>query len=99
LRAELAGQSSAERDRTLTDVVRTQVASVLGYADGNDIAATRAFRELGFDSLTAVELRNRLNEATGLTLPAAIAFDHPNVRDLARHLREQLVDDTAEELS
>ncbi|MEH0449027.1 SDR family NAD(P)-dependent oxidoreductase [Streptomyces sp. B21-102] len=97
LRAELAGQSSAERDRTLTDVVRTQVAAVLGYADGSDIAATRAFRELGFDSLTAVELRNRLNEATGLTLPAAIVFDHPNVRDLARHLRGQLVDDTAEE--
>ena len=97
LRAELAGQSSAERDRTLTDVVRTQVAAVLGYADGNDVAATRAFRELGFDSLTAVELRNRLNEATGLTLPAAIVFDHPNVRDLARHLRGQLVDDTAEE--
>ncbi|MFI1510877.1 SDR family NAD(P)-dependent oxidoreductase, partial [Streptomyces sp. NPDC020597] len=99
LRAELAGQSSAERDRTLTDLVRTQVAAVLGHADGSDIAATRAFRELGFDSLTAVELRNRLNEATGLTLPAAIAFDHPNIRDLARQLRGQLVDDSAEQPS
>ncbi|MEW1648179.1 type I polyketide synthase [Streptomyces sp. NPDC091219] len=97
LRAELAGLNTAERDRALTDVVRTQVAAVLGYADGTDVAATRAFRELGFDSLTAVELRNRLNKATGLALPATIVFDHPNVRDLVRHLRGHLVDDTAEE--
>ncbi|MEU8696012.1 SDR family NAD(P)-dependent oxidoreductase, partial [Streptomyces sp. NPDC048665] len=99
LRAELAGLSAPERERTLTDVVRTQVAAVLGYADGSEVAATRAFRELGFDSLTAVELRNRLNEATGLALPATIVFDHPNVRDLVRHLRGHLVDDTTEEPS
>ncbi|WP_326756098.1 SDR family NAD(P)-dependent oxidoreductase [Streptomyces hirsutus] len=97
LRAELAALPAAERDRVLTDVVRAQVAAVLGYADGDDIAATRAFRELGFDSLTAVELRNRLNEATGLALPATIVFDHPNVRDLVRHLRGHLVDDGADE--
>ncbi|MFE1459451.1 SDR family NAD(P)-dependent oxidoreductase, partial [Streptomyces sp. NPDC058735] len=97
LRAELAALPAAERDRALTDVVRAQVAAVLGYADGNDIAATRAFRELGFDSLTAVELRNRLNEATGLALPATIVFDHPNVRDLVRHVRGYLVDDISEE--
>ncbi|MFF1279156.1 SDR family NAD(P)-dependent oxidoreductase, partial [Streptomyces marokkonensis] len=97
LRAELAALPAAERDRALTDVVRAQVAAVLGYADGDDIAATRAFRELGFDSLTAVELRNRLNEATGLALPATIVFDHPNVRDLVRHLRGHLVDDLADE--
>ncbi|MGW6295393.1 type I polyketide synthase, partial [Streptomyces sp. NPDC055058] len=97
LRAELAALPAAERDRMLTDVVRAQVAAVLGYADGGDIAATRAFRELGFDSLTAVELRNRLNAATGLALPAPIVFDHPNVRDLVRHLRGHLIDDSADE--
>ncbi|XIG73307.1 polyketide synthase [Streptomyces sp. SGAir0957] len=97
LREQLAALPAAERERALTDVVRTQVAAVLGYADGNDVAATRAFRELGFDSLTAVELRNRLNEATGLALPATIVFDHPNVRDLVRHLRGHLIDDSADE--
>ncbi|WP_435613584.1 type I polyketide synthase [Streptomyces sp. bgisy159] len=97
LRAELAALPPAERDRALTDVVRTHVAAVLGYAQGDDIAATRAFRELGFDSLTAVELRNRLNEATGLALPATIVFDHPNVRELVRHLRGHLADDRAAE--
>ncbi|MFM9700081.1 type I polyketide synthase [Streptomyces europaeiscabiei] len=97
LRAELAALSAAERDRALADVVRGQVAAVLGHSDSNDIPPTRAFRELGFDSLTAVELRNRLNEATGLALPATIVFDHPNIRDLVRHLRGQLVDDSADE--
>ncbi|WP_128382561.1 type I polyketide synthase, partial [Streptomyces cavernae] len=91
LRAELAGMPDPERDRVLSDLVRGEVAGVLGHADGADIAVTRAFRELGFDSLTAVELRNRLNSATGLGLPATIVFDHPNVRDLVRFLRTSLV--------
>ncbi|MEU3984637.1 type I polyketide synthase [Streptomyces sp. NPDC026672] len=93
LRAELAGMAAAERERTLSELVRTEVAGVLGHADGSEIAVTRAFREMGFDSLTAVELRNRLNSATGLGLPATIVFDHPNVRDLVRFLRTSLVPD------
>ncbi|MHB9864444.1 type I polyketide synthase [Streptomyces sp. YIM S03343] len=93
LRAELAAMSPAERDRTLSELVRTEVAGVLGHADGTDIAVNRAFRELGFDSLTAVELRNRLNSATGLGLPATIVFDHPNIRELVRFLRAGLVPD------
>ncbi|MEU6540508.1 type I polyketide synthase [Streptomyces sp. NPDC047000] len=93
LRAELAAMNPAERDRTLSDLVRTEVAGVLGHADGADIAVNRAFRELGFDSLTAVELRNRLNAATGLGLPATIVFDHPNIRELVRFLRTGLVPD------
>ncbi|WP_199836176.1 type I polyketide synthase, partial [Streptomyces sp. TP-A0356] len=93
LRSELARMPDAERDRALSDLVRTEVAGVLGYADAAEIAVTRAFREMGFDSLTAVELRNRLNSTTGLGLPATIVFDHPNVRDLVRHLRTLLVDE------
>ncbi|WP_405887196.1 SDR family NAD(P)-dependent oxidoreductase [Streptomyces sp. NBC_01136] len=96
LRAELAGMSAAERDRALSELVRSEVAGVLGFADSAEIAVTRAFRDMGFDSLTAVELRNRLNSATGLGLPATIVFDHPNVRDLVRLLRTRLApEDTA----
>ncbi|MEV5432412.1 type I polyketide synthase [Streptomyces sp. NPDC052701] len=95
LRAELAALSGTERDRRLSDLVRVEVAGALGYTDPGDIPATRAFRELGFDSLTAVDLRNRLNAATGLALPATTVFDHPTVRDLVRHLRTLLTDDAA----
>ncbi|NKI45486.1 type I polyketide synthase [Streptomyces physcomitrii] len=97
LRAELAPLGAAERDRTLTELVRTEVAAALGYTDSGEISVSRAFRELGFDSLTAVELRNRLNTATGLALPATIVFDHPNVRELAAHLAHLLLGDTAAE--
>ncbi|WP_187370196.1 beta-ketoacyl reductase, partial [Streptomyces boluensis] len=90
LAQRLAMLSETERGRALTDLVRTQVATVLGHGDSTTIDADRAFQELGFDSLTAVELRNQLNQATGLKLPTTLVFDHPNPTALATYLRQQI---------
>ncbi|MFJ2805919.1 type I polyketide synthase [Kitasatospora sp. NPDC087271] len=94
--SELTGRLRAltptERTALLTDLVRTHVASVLGYADRSAVAPDRKFRDLGFDSLTAVELPVRLGAATGLTLPATSVYDYPTAQALAGHLLTELLD-------
>ncbi|MCQ8195439.1 type I polyketide synthase, partial [Streptomyces rugosispiralis] len=90
LAQRLAGQSEAQQQRTVLDLVRRQVAAVLGYPAKDQVGAEQAFKELGFDSLTAVELRNRLNAATGLKLTATLVYDYPTPVALARHLRQEV---------
>ncbi|WP_203699591.1 beta-ketoacyl synthase N-terminal-like domain-containing protein, partial [Catellatospora coxensis] len=90
LRRRLAGLGPQDRDRALLDLVLDQVALVLGYPGTGQLGGRQAFTELGLNSLTAVELRNRLAAATGLTLPATLVFDHPNPQAVAHFLSGEL---------
>ncbi|MFE1307404.1 SDR family NAD(P)-dependent oxidoreductase, partial [Streptomyces rochei] len=93
LGAELAGLDAADRVRRVTDLIREQAARVLGHASPKAVDVTREFRELGLDSLTALELRNHLSTATGLRLPATLVFDYPTPTALAEHFVSELTGD------
>ncbi len=86
LAESLAHLAPDEARARLIDVVRAHVAAVLAHGAASSIGVDRAFTDLGFDSLTAVELRNRLTADTGLRLSPTLIFDHPTVEALADHL-------------
>ncbi|MFB9834099.1 acyltransferase domain-containing protein, partial [Actinoallomurus acaciae] len=91
LARRLAAASRSEQTRLVLALVRTEAAAVLGQPSPELIDIERGFLEQGFDSLTAVELRNRLTAATGLPLPSTIIFDHPSPAKLASWVRGELI--------
>ncbi|WP_234336103.1 beta-ketoacyl reductase, partial [Streptomyces sp. NRRL S-1022] len=95
LAERLAGLPAGERAETLLELVRTQIAVVLGYTDGHRVDPGQGLFEIGFDSLTALELRNRLGELIGTKLGAGLVFDHPTPALIVAHLSERLYGEDA----
>jgi acyl transferase domain-containing protein len=91
LAKRLTGLEPREQHRHLLELVCSHAAIVLAHSSGHDIDAERAFQDLGFDSMTGVELRNRLKADTGLALPRTLIFDYPTATALADHLAQQLL--------
>jgi acyl carrier protein len=99
LATQLAALPEQQQHHTLLELIRTHTATVLGHAGAETIPANRAFLELGFDSLTSIELRNRLAGTTGLSLPTTLVFDHPTLNKLAIHLLAELNVNEADDFS
>ncbi|MEU6789992.1 SDR family NAD(P)-dependent oxidoreductase, partial [Nonomuraea angiospora] len=95
LERRLTGLPAAEQEHVLVSLVCAEAAAVLGHASGEAIQAGRPFKDLGFDSLTSVELRNRLSRAAGMKLPATLVFDHPTPTALAAHLLQRVTGSSA----
>ncbi len=98
LTRRLVGMPVLEQAAALNDLVKSEVAAVLGYSPSQTVEPTSSFKSLGFDSLSAVELRNRLGKATGLRLAATLVFDYPTPEALVRSLHEQIVQEQDSEL-
>ena len=88
--AHIGRLSGPQRTAALLELTRAEVAAVLGHDDPKEIDKRLVFRDAGLDSMTAVDLRNRLAAVTGLRLPAAVTFDHPTLLELTRYLEERL---------
>ncbi|WP_420000607.1 type I polyketide synthase [Streptomyces boninensis] len=94
LAIRLRGMGEGEQLQELTQLVRGHAAAVLGHASAEDVLPQRAFKDLGFDSVGAVELRNRLANAAGVRLPSTLVFDYPNAAALAEFIRGELLGST-----
>ncbi|MFF1463808.1 SDR family NAD(P)-dependent oxidoreductase [Streptomyces sp. NPDC058330] len=88
----LAALPPEQLEGAVLNLVLTQAALVLGRPGPESIESARYFRQLGFDSLTALEFRNRISSAVGLRLPAGVVFDYPTPAELAGYLRERIAD-------
>ncbi|XCX49649.1 SDR family NAD(P)-dependent oxidoreductase [Streptomyces phytohabitans] len=95
LQQSLTGRPEAEQTKAIMDFVRGHVATVLGYSSPEAITPDSSFKELGFDSLSSVELRNTLNKASGMRLPSTLLFDYPTPASLTAHIRTELVGNEA----